>query len=116
MEDSCYSDSIADATRYIDVLNNHWGPTPDYSQMAQTFLTQAISNNTYTPPKSETYQDGYLDAASHYKYELKMLLNAIEGADINVGCRPDKFQLAIERARKVADEPLNQIQPEEEIF
>jgi hypothetical protein len=111
MEDSCYSDSFADATRYIDVLNNYWLSTPDYSRMAQTFL-----NNSYTPPKSETYQDGYLDATSHYKYELKTLLNAIERADINIGCRPDKFQLAIERARKVADEPLNQIQPEEEIF
>lgn len=108
MEDSCYSDSFADATRYI---NEYWWSTPDYSRMAQTFF-----NNSYTPPKSETYQDGYLDAASHYKYELKMLLNAIERADINVGCRPDKFQLAIERARKVADETLNQIQPEEEIF
>lgn len=45
-----------------------------------------------------------------------MLLNAIERADITVGCKPDKFQLAIDRALKVADKPLNEIQSEEEIF
>jgi hypothetical protein len=93
--DSHYDDQL-DMLRYSNITAHTWINDP--------------------PPKSEPYKEGYLDAASHYKYELKMLLNAIERADITVGCRSDKFQLAIDRARKAADEPLNQIQPEEEIF
>lgn len=87
-----------------------------YTRLNTSESCQTLCTASYTPPKSEPYKEGYLDAASHYKYELKMLLNSIERADITVGCGSDKFQLAIYRARKAADEPLNQIQPEEEIF
>ena len=72
--------------------------------------------NHFQTTYTDSYKEGYLEAASEYKYELKMLLNAIERADITVGCRPDKFQLAIDRARKVAEKPLNEIQSEKEIF
>ena len=107
---SHYDDQL-DTLRCSNSAAYTWISTPNPVSFIQT-----VRNDSYTPPKSETYQDGYLDAASHYKYELKMLLNAIERADITVGCRPDKFQLAIDRARKAADKPLNEIQSEEEIF
>lgn len=97
--DSHYNDQL-DALRYSNITAQTWFIDPNPFQ------------TTYT----DSYKEGYLEAASEYKYELKMLLNAIERADITVGCRPDKFQLAIDRAREVAEKPLNQIQPEEEIF
>lgn len=100
-----YSSDIAYSGTTIDRI---WLSTP------VSFQTAFI--DSYTPPKSDSYKQGYLDAASYYKYELKMLLNAIERADIAVGCRPDKFQLAIDRAHKVTDKQLNEIQSEEEIF
>lgn len=103
-----YDDQL-DALGYSNIMAHAWFNDPHSFQTAYT-------TDFYTPPKSEPYKEGYLDAANHFKYELKMLLNAIERADITVGCRPDKFQLAIDRALKVADKPLNEIQSEEEIF
>jgi hypothetical protein len=44
---------------------------------------------------------------SHYKYELKRLIRAIEKADITVGCRKDLFDIAFERAKQEANRPLN---------
>lgn len=105
--DSHYDDQL-DTLRYSNITA--------YTGLSDHNHFQTEYTASYTPPKSETYKEGYLDAASHFKYELKMLLNAIERADITVGCKPDKFQLAIDRALKVADKPLNEIQSEEEIF
>ena len=107
ISNSHYDDQL-DTLRCSNSTAYTWISTPGPFQTAYV--------DSYTPPKSDSYKQGYLDAASHYKYELKMLLDAIERADIAVGCRPDKFQLAIDRARKAADKPLNEIQSEEEIF
>ena len=105
--DSHYNDRL-DAIRYSNITAYTWLSTPG--------SFQTVSADSYTTSKKDSYKEGYLDAASHYKYKLKMLLDAIERADITVGCRLDKFQLVIDRACKVAENPLNEIQPEEEIF
>ena len=114
MEDPLYT--VADELSAIYSSDIAYSGTIDYTWSNHHNRFQTVSTDSYTPPKSDSYKEGYLDAASHYKYELKMLLNAIERADITVGCRPDEFQLAIDRARKVAEKPLNEIQSEEEIF